>query len=142
MADGGAWPCPPALQGHMAGHAPGPAATPIRSWTRCACGASTWPLQLYLCARCLSLEHTIATIQVTSRGNTLTSTAVVRGIGDFLAMAPSTHWHSAWRTRYLWWILCARESAFRRFTYVHGGLAGSVDRFTDVIDVIIAYVLQ
>ena len=30
MADGGAWPCPPALQGHMVGHALGPAVTPIR----------------------------------------------------------------------------------------------------------------
>ena len=134
MADGGAWPGRPALQGHIAGPAPGPAATPSRSCTRCACGASTWPLQLYLCARCLSLEHAIATIQVTSRDKPLKQWSV--------ESETSWPWHQA-RTGTLRGVPATSGGYYApENRHSDGGLADSVDRFTDVIDVIIAYVLQ
>ena len=115
--------------------------TPILSWPRCPCGAGVWPLPSSLsepcCARCLSLSHTSATLQATSRRNVL-KTEATRVIEAYLCMAPGTYWHSIRRAHYVRWILCAKGSRFRKFTYSNGGMLGSVNETTDVIDVIIA----
>ena len=105
-------------------------------WTRCPCGRSTWPLESTHCAACLAEAHTRSILLAVSRRHPLAE-ALNLGVVECLVMVPGSYWHSSWRAQYVGWILLSRGSPLRQFTYFYGGLAGSVDQHTDVLDLII-----
>ena len=122
--------------------------TCICHWGHCHCGRWLWPLQGDYCAECSSDRDWVWIMgQVKCCGN-MERIALVRvvhqdlgpAIESLRSMLVRTP-ESIWGRKYLRWISCTRGSHLAQFSYFHGGLVGSLDDYTDIIDLIIEFVI-
>ena len=123
----------------------------LRNWPRCpCCYASSWPSghrsdTPWLCADCESnkkWEPYCHVMKVASKHNMLLQIfklqwfkpqAIIR---EFLVISG----RNIWSHHYLSWVLRS-PGDLRRFTYFWGGMSGSVNQTTDILDLILAWVL-